>query len=71
MWDSPRRIFGSSPRGTRASPFGRHGICDLEIQVDNQARKLYLKVFLRFWGRDERYLRMETGVLHRISLRTS
>ena len=45
--------------------------CHLEIQVDVQARKLLLKVFLRFWGRGERYLRMETGVLLRISLRTS
>ena len=43
----------------------------LEIQVDIQARKLLLEVFLRFWGRGERYRRMETGVLHRISLRVS
>ena len=43
----------------------------LEIQVDIQARKLYLKVFLWFWGPGERYLEMETGVLHRISMRTS
>ena len=43
----------------------------LEIQVDIQARELTLKVFLRFWGRGERYRRMETGVLLRISLRTS
>ena len=43
----------------------------LEIQVDIQARKLLLKVFLRFWGRGERSRRMETGVLHRISLRVS
>ena len=43
----------------------------LETQVDVQARKLSLKVFLRFWGRGERYRRMETGVLHRISLRVS
>ena len=42
-----------------------------EIKVDIQARKLALEVFLRFWGRGERYLRMETGVLLRISLRTS
>ena len=43
----------------------------LEIQVDIQARELLLKVFLRFWGRGERYRRMETGVLHRILLRVS
>ena len=43
----------------------------LEIQVDIQARKLLLKVFQRFWGGGERYLRMETGVLLRILLRTS
>ena len=40
----------------------------LQIQVDIQTRKLYLKVFLWFWGPGERYLRMETGVLHRISM---
>ena len=40
----------------------------LEIQVDIQARKLYLEFFIWFWGRGERYLRMETGVLHRISI---
>ena len=37
--------------------------CHLEIQVDVQARKIYLKVFLQFWGRGERYWRIETGVL--------
>ena len=40
----------------------------LGIQVDIQARKLYLQFFTWFWGRGERYLRMETGVLHRISI---
>ena len=43
----------------------------LKTQVNIQARKLYLKVFLWFWDRGERYLRMETGVLHRISMRVS
>ena len=43
----------------------------LEIQVDIQARKLYLEVFLWFWDPGERYLRMETGLLHRISMRIS
>ena len=33
----------------------------LEIQVDIQARKLYLKVFLRFWTPGGRSRRMETG----------
>ena len=42
--------------------------CHLEIQVDIQARKLYLEFFIWFLGRGERYLRMETGVLHRISI---
>ena len=42
--------------------------CHLEIQVDIQARKLYLELFIWFWGRGERYLRMGTGVLHRISI---
>ena len=41
----------------------------LEIQVDIQTKKLCPEVFLWFWGRGERYLRMETGVLLRISLR--
>ena len=40
----------------------------LGIQVDIQARKLYLEFFTWFWGRGERDLRMETGVLHRISI---
>ena len=43
----------------------------LEIKVDIQARKLLLKVFLRFWGRGGRSRRMETGVLHRIWLHIS
>ena len=43
----------------------------LEIQVDIQARKLYLEFFIWFWGRGERYLRMETGVLLRISIQIS
>ena len=43
----------------------------LGIQVDIQARELYLKFFTWFWGRGERYLRMETGVLHRISVQIS
>ena len=42
-----------------------------EIQVDIQARKLYSDVFLRFWTLGERSREMETGVLHRISLRVS
>ena len=37
-------------------------------QVDIQARELYLEFLIRFWVRGERYLRMETGVLHRISI---
>ena len=39
--------------------------------IDIQARKLYSEVFLRFLGRGERSRKMETGVLHRISLRVS
>ena len=42
--------------------------CHLEIQVDILAGELYLEFFIWFWGRGERYLRMETGVLHRISI---
>ena len=40
----------------------------LGIQVDIQARELYLQLIIWFWCRGERYLRMETGVLHRISI---
>ena len=40
----------------------------LEIQVDIQARKLDFGFFIWFGGRGERYLEMETGVLHRISI---
>ena len=40
-------------------------------EVDIQARKLYLEVFLWFWTSGERSRRMETGVLHGISLRVS
>ena len=32
----------------------------LEIQVDILARELYLKIFIWFGGRGERYLRMDT-----------
>ena len=45
--------------------------CHLETQVDILAGELYLELFIWFWGRGERYLRMETGVLHRISMRVS
>ena len=43
----------------------------LEIQVNIQARKLYLEFYLWFWGCGERSRRMETEVLHRISMRVS
>ena len=43
----------------------------LEIQVDIQARKLYLEFFTWFWGPGERSQRMETGVLLRISIQIS
>ena len=56
-----RRVVGTSP--PPSPPLSSSG-----IQVDIQARELYLKFFLWFWGRGERYLRMETGVLHRISI---
>ena len=39
--------------------------CHLEIQVDILAGEVYFEFFIWFWGRGERYLRMETGVLHR------
>ena len=41
----------------------------LKIKVDIQARKLYSKIFLRFSDPGERYERMGTGVLLRISIR--
>ena len=65
----PVRVERRAWPGNRVSRHYRRR--HLEIQVDIQARKLYLKVFLWFWGRGERYLEMETGVLHRISMRTS
>ena len=40
--------------------------CHLEIQVDVRAGELYLELCIWFEGRRERYLRRETGVLHRI-----
>ena len=43
----------------------------LEIQVDILAGELYLEFFIWFWGRGKRYLRMETGVLHRIAIQIS
>ena len=46
----------------------RRRLRHLEIQVDIQARKLYLEFFTWFWGQGESYLTMETGVLHRISI---
>ena len=55
----------------RSKPSSGKGAASLEILVDIQARKLYLKVFLWFSGRSERYLRMETRVLHRISIQDS
>ena len=41
----------------------------LEIQLDIQAWKQDFEFFRWFWSPGERYLRMETGVLHRISMR--
>ena len=76
-WGIPRTGYlapGHVGPGLRQSPelLGRRRRRHhLETQVDVQARKLLLEVFLRFWGRGERYRRMETGVLHRISLRVS
>ena len=43
--------------------------CHLEIQIDISARELYLEFLIWFWALGERYLRMETGVLHRIAIR--
>ena len=78
MRDSPNGIFAPWARWTRVPTKWREFLGNrrrrrrrhFEIQVDIQARELLLKVFLRFWGRGERYRRMETGVLLRISLRT-
>ena len=53
------RVVGTSRRRRRRL---------LGIQVDIQARKLYLEFFTWFWCHGERYLRMETRVLHRISI---
>ena len=40
----------------------------LGVQVDIHAMELHLEFFTWFWGRGERYLRMETGVLLRLSI---
>ena len=37
----------------------------------HSGQEITIKGFPEVWGRGGRYLRMETGVLHRISLRTS
>ena len=55
------RVVGTSPPPPSPPPSSG-------IQVDIQARELYLRFFMWFGGRGERYLRMETGVLHRISI---
>ena len=39
--------------------------------VDIEAKKLQFDRFALFWGRGERYLKMETGVPHRIWMRVS
>ena len=50
----------SAHRGRRRRRHrGRH----LQIQGDVQASELYLEFLIWFWGRGERYLRMETGFL--------
>ena len=67
IWSLGEMVWGSGQMGELLVRRRRH----LEIQVDIQARELYLKFFIWFWGRrrrGERYLRMETGVLHRTSL---
>ena len=66
-------FLGTLEQGSARCPelLGRRRRRQLEIKVNIQARKLLLMVFLRFWGRGERYTRMETGVPHRISLRVS
>ena len=65
MKHSPNGIFGlgTLDQGSARCPelLGRRRRGHLEIQVDIQARERLSKVFLRFWGRGERYLRMETG----------
>ena len=61
-------VQGSGQMGELSARRRRRRRRHLEIQVDIQARELYLEFFIWFWGRGERYLRMETGVLHRISI---
>ena len=65
IWSLGVMVQGSGEMGEL---LGRRGRRHLGIQLDIQARELYLKFFIWFWGRGERYLRMETGVLHRISI---
>ena len=61
-------VQGSGQMGELSARRRRRRRRHLEIQVDIQARELYLEFFIWFWGRGERYLGMETGVLLRISI---
>ena len=75
--DSPHGILGScawcskGPTNWREFLGNRRRRRPLEIQIDIQARKLHLEVFLWFVGRGERSPRMEAGVQLRILLRVS
>ena len=64
-------VQGSGQMGELLGRRRRRRRRHLGIQVDIQAGELYLKFLIWFWGRGERYLRMETGVLHRISTQIS
>ena len=62
VWPDGKILDAPSPPPSSASSGNQGHI---------QARKLYLEFLLWFGGRGERYLRMGTGVLHRILIRIS
>ena len=65
IWSLGVMVQGSGQMGEL---LGRRRRRHLGIQVDIQARELHLKFFTWFRGRGETYLKMETGVLLRISV---
>ena len=72
--DSRTGYFILARNGTGLGPDGRV-VGTSPPSLGNSGRRsgqeTIIRGFLRFWGRGERYFRMETRVRHRISLRTS
>ena len=62
---------GALPDGQTCWDVAAAVSCHLEIQVDVQAKNIYLEFVIWLWGRGDRYLRMHTGVLLGISMQIS